>query len=173
MIIYLAEGRQKYNGEWIRSIKIGHSNNFKNRGKSYNTDCGPNFTEEQVIAKKKGSRMLERMFQIYFKKFAIMRKVTGRLSEWCFYNEEMIRAFEKENEKSLGLLLWRNKEVYLDPQRRKPGKAKKVYDYLKSIYQKPSNSYICKNSKEDEENNSRTKEDFWNNKKKSDWKWRK
>ena len=155
MIIYLAEGVNKYNGEWIKTLKIGHSGNFKSRGHSYDTDNGPNFTEEQIIGKKKGSKMLEKMLHLYLKRYSITKKSTGRRSEWCFYNKEIIKAFWKYDEKSLGILLWRNKEIYLEPQRKKKGKAKTVYDYLKSIFQTGLNSYNCNITKDNNKQNDK------------------
>ena len=88
--------------------------------------------------------------------------------------DEMYEAFFKETEESLGLFLWENRKIYLDPYRKQKGKAKKVYDYLKSIYEirdntikqeseklitnclsfckseKTSNSYYCNDGKKDE-----------------------
>lgn len=172
-MLYLSEGKSKVNGEWVHILKIGQSSKFKTRGASYRTDNGPNFTEEQVLGKRHGDKMLERMFHIRFRDKSITRNLTGRKSEWCFYSDEMYEAFFKETEESLGLFLWENRKIYLDPYRKQKGRAKKVYDYLKSIYgvkediikqeseklisnclsfcksEKTSNSYYC-NSEEDE-----------------------
>lgn len=139
-MLYLIESYQKIDGNWIHSLKIGHSKLFKgSRDKSYDTNLGPNSTEDQLIGKRHGDRMLERMFHLKFKTCSILKKSTKRYSEWCIYTEEMRNSFFVETEDSLGLFLWKNRETFLDPFRKREGKAKKVYNYLKEIYSRDEN----------------------------------
>ena len=138
MILYLIETKQETeNGEWIHVLKIGCTEKLNSRQKPYITS---GFSDYQILGKKHGSKMLERMYHVRFRKYAIVRKSTGRRNEWHMYTEDMYNSFFNDTEESLGLFLWKNRKEYLDPYRKQPGKVKKVYEYLKSIYNNSNNT---------------------------------
>lgn len=154
-MLYLIESMQKMDGEWYHCLKIGHSDKTKSRKNGYITHQGPNF-DEQVIGKKHGNKMFERMYQVKFRNLAIIRKVTGRRNEWCIYSKKMYDSFFNDTIESLGEFLWKNKTIYLDPYRKNKGKVRKVYEYLRSIYAM-ENTDLTNNNKDKDINNEEDK----------------